>query len=84
MTNAEGNKIIENVGTEVIITCKHCQKLIVETKLIGFSLVCPLCGKPQNGMPHLGTTKEIFNDPSLLNVPLKGNSVDSDFQPEFK
>jgi hypothetical protein len=83
MTHTEGNKIIENVDTEVIITCKHCQKLIVEAKLIGFSLICPLCGKPQNGQPHPGT-KGIFNDPLLLNMPLKGNSGDLDFQPEFK
>lgn len=35
------------------IVCKHCEKPITETKLVGFSIICPLCGKPQDGEPHL-------------------------------
>ena len=32
-----------------IIICKHCGQYVCEAKLIGFSLICLLCGKPQNG-----------------------------------
>jgi predicted amidophosphoribosyltransferase len=38
---------------ELIVICKHCGKQIGQVKLIGLSLICPLCGKPQNGQPHL-------------------------------
>ena len=34
-----------------VIICKHCGEEINQTMLIGLSLICPLCGKPQNGHP---------------------------------
>ncbi|HLC60335.1 MAG TPA: hypothetical protein VJJ52_02815 [Candidatus Nanoarchaeia archaeon] len=37
------------------IKCKHCGKAIAQAKLRGLSLICPFCGKPQNGLPHLKT-----------------------------
>ena len=40
-------------GPELTVICKHCGKPIDTVKLIGFSLICPVCGKPQNGQPHL-------------------------------
>ena len=53
----ESNEIIENAGVfvdhEFIVTCKHCEKPINQAKLMGLSLICPLCEKPQNGHPHL-------------------------------
>lgn len=51
----ESNEIMENafVDPEIMIECKHCGKPINQTKLIGLSLICPLCGKPQNGLPHV-------------------------------
>jgi Zn finger protein HypA/HybF involved in hydrogenase expression len=39
--------------SEFVIICKHCGKQIDKVKLVGLSLICPLCGKPQNGQPHL-------------------------------
>jgi predicted amidophosphoribosyltransferase len=38
---------------DMTVICKHCSKPIEQVKLIGFSLICPLCGKPQNGQSHL-------------------------------
>ncbi len=35
------------------VMCKHCGKPIRRALMIGFSLICPLCGKPQNGELHL-------------------------------
>jgi Zn finger protein HypA/HybF involved in hydrogenase expression len=39
----------DNAG---VIICKHCGKPIKEAQLIGISLICPSCGKPQNGIPR--------------------------------
>ncbi len=39
------------VDPELIVICKHCGKQIDQANLIGLSLICPLCGKPQNGRP---------------------------------
>lgn len=39
------------VDPELIVICKHCGKQIDQANLIGLSLICPLCGKPQNGHP---------------------------------
>jgi Zn finger protein HypA/HybF involved in hydrogenase expression len=39
------------VDPEVIVICKHCGKQVDQSSLIGLSLKCPLCGKPQNGHP---------------------------------
>ncbi len=39
------------IDPELVVICKHCDKPIDQAKLIGLSLVCPLCGKPQNGHP---------------------------------
>lgn len=36
---------------ELIVICKHCGKPVDQANLIGLSLLCPLCGKPQNGYP---------------------------------
>ncbi len=48
----DDKKSIENlVDPELIIICKHCGKPIDQASLIGISLICPLCGKPQNGHP---------------------------------
>jgi predicted amidophosphoribosyltransferase len=51
----ESNKIIENrtalIDPDLIVICKHCGKQIDQANLIGLSLICPLCGKPQNGHP---------------------------------
>ena len=35
------------------VVCKHCGKEIVKAKLVGLSLICPHCKKPQNGIHHL-------------------------------
>jgi len=35
------------------LLCKHCGKEIDQTLLVGLSLICPFCGKPQNGKLHL-------------------------------
>gem|GEM_PF-3098901 len=40
----------------IIIICKHCGEPIERTRLIGLSLICPFCGKPQNGQPHVQMT----------------------------
>jgi len=34
------------------IRCRHCHKIMLTTELIGFSLICPHCGKPGNGLSH--------------------------------
>jgi|GEM_PF-3370354 len=45
---------VENLDEfKFVIICKHCGKQIEKANLIGFSLICPLCGKPQDGQPHL-------------------------------
>lgn len=36
------------VDSELAGICKHCGKQINQVKLIGFSLICPFCGKLQN------------------------------------
>ena len=41
----------EQKNTSSII-CTHCHKKIMTVNLIGLSLICPLCGKPGNGLPH--------------------------------
>lgn len=49
-TTKNGN-VRDNLKNKII--CKYCKKSIDQTKLIGFSLICPLCRKPQNGVTHL-------------------------------
>lgn len=39
------------VDPELIVICRHCGKEIDQSLLIGLSLICPLCRKPQNGHP---------------------------------
>ena len=39
------------IDPELIVICKHCGKQVDQSMLIGLSLMCPLCGKPQNGHP---------------------------------
>ena len=39
------------IDPELILICRHCGKEIDQTMLVGLSLICPLCGKPQNGHP---------------------------------
>jgi predicted amidophosphoribosyltransferase len=46
----KSNNVRDNLKNKII--CKYCKKSIDQTKLVGFSLICPLCGKPQNGVPH--------------------------------
>ena len=41
-----------SMKSERIIICRHCSKKIDHVKMIGISLVCPLCGKPQTGEPN--------------------------------
>lgn len=58
MKNAQNNKGKTEtkkvfVDNEHILICKYCKKPIKKVELIGFSLICPLCKKPQNGEPHL-------------------------------
>jgi len=36
--------------------CMHCGKSIDEVELIGFSLICPLCGMPQGVEQNLTMT----------------------------
>lgn len=38
---------------KITVLCKHCREPIDKARLIGFSLICPLCKRPQNGHPHL-------------------------------
>lgn len=61
----KNEKILSNVfvDPELTVICKHCGKLIDQVKLMGFSLICPLCGKPQNGEPHLKLKDTIFAFP---------------------
>ena len=40
------------VDPELIVICRHCGKPVDQSMLIGLSLKCPSCGKPQNGHPH--------------------------------
>jgi phage FluMu protein Com len=40
------------------IICKHCGILITHTKLLGLSLICPKCKKPQNGIQHIDDKKK--------------------------
>ncbi len=42
-----------DIQSELAVICKHCGQLIDKVRLIGISLICPLCKKPQNGIPHL-------------------------------
>ena len=39
------------VDPELILICRHCGEQIDQANLVGLSLVCPLCFKPQNGHP---------------------------------
>ena len=43
----------DKTNSKYIIVCKYCKKTIKKVNLIGFSLICPFCKKPQNGEPHL-------------------------------
>jgi len=39
------------IDPEIIVVCKHCGKQVDQSTLVGLSLTCPKCGKPQNGHP---------------------------------
>jgi len=56
LTSNDGRESIRNtevlVDPELIVICKHCGKQIDQANLIGLSLICPSCGKPQNDHPH--------------------------------
>jgi len=43
-------KNIRSLDNKHICVCKHCLKTITQVKLEGFSLVCPICKKPQEGI----------------------------------
>jgi predicted amidophosphoribosyltransferase len=53
----QNKKMVKDISalddSEFTVICKHCGKSIDRVNLIGFSLICPLCGKPQNGEVHL-------------------------------
>jgi predicted amidophosphoribosyltransferase len=61
----ENERIIEEIALlvdpELIIICKHCGKPIDQASLIGLSLICPLCGKPQNGHPK-NAVQDLYAD----------------------
>jgi len=46
---------------ELTLICKHCGTLIDQANLIGLSLICPSCGKPQNGHPN-NPTQDPYSD----------------------
>ncbi len=57
------------VDPELIVICAHCGKRIDQAMLRGISLICPSCGKPQNGQPHTMLslrTEVIFENPNTL------------------
>jgi len=41
------------INPEDTITCKYCGELISTVQLRGFSVICPICGKPQNEESYL-------------------------------
>jgi hypothetical protein len=41
-------KVDLHVNSKSIILCKYCEKKIDKVKMLGLSLICPSCGKPQN------------------------------------
>ena len=47
-------KKVKDANSRFKFVCKHCGNPIDKVKLIGLSLICPVCGKPQNGEPHMG------------------------------
>jgi uncharacterized CHY-type Zn-finger protein len=47
MKKQSESKNVSNTITTIV--CKHCGEPINEAMLIGLSLICPLCNKPQNG-----------------------------------
>ncbi|MBN1792137.1 hypothetical protein JW826_00415 [Candidatus Woesearchaeota archaeon] len=53
------------VEPELIILCKHCGMPVSHAALRGISLICPLCGKPQNGHP-VNPVLEIYSDIKVL------------------
>jgi len=66
LPHAEFKKEVEAlVDPEIIIICKHCGKPIDQAKLIGLSLICPLCGKPQNGHPH-HPAEDLYSDMTVI------------------
>ena len=53
------------VDPELIVICKHCGKQIDQADLIGLSLLCPLCNKPQNGHP-LNPEQDPYSDMMVI------------------
>jgi len=68
MKNTE-SKLKEEVSAlvkpELIVICKHCNKPIDQAKLIGLSLICPACGKPQNGHPQ-NPVQDLYADMTVI------------------
>ena len=44
---------------DAVVKCNNCGMSIKKVKLVGFSLICPLCGRPQNGRSHPKTKWKI-------------------------
>ncbi|MBN1792117.1 hypothetical protein JW826_00315 [Candidatus Woesearchaeota archaeon] len=63
MRTVESNGVIRGVEVfaEPDFRCKHCGKPVNHTELIGLSLICPLCKKPQNGHPR-NPSDDPYND----------------------
>jgi len=53
------------VDPELIVICRHCGKPIDQSTLIGLSLRCPSCGKPQNGHPQ-NPTLDPYEDMTVI------------------
>jgi len=43
--------ILNNPESKVI--CRSCKRPIEQVKLVGLSLICPICDKPQEGEPNI-------------------------------
>jgi hypothetical protein len=52
----ENSDFCHTARNKLIVICKHCGKKVDRVKLKGLSLICPFCGKPQNGQPHTNMT----------------------------
>jgi len=51
--NPESLKILEPfMAKEQILTCQHCGGLLEHVKLSGMSVICPSCGRVQNGLTN--------------------------------
>lgn len=65
----KANEIIEDIDAsenpDLTVICRHCKRPVDQAKLIGLSLICPLCGKPQNGDPK-NPTQDPYSDMKVI------------------